>query len=394
MTIAFEYDEAGNRSRVLTLRSRGVHIWSDARVFIAADVPPNAIEPRARLMNAIIQGPNTRIGSESVIGTSGITVMENVQTGRGVELGAGTYSECVLLHRAKIRGFAEIRPGTVIEEEVEVGHNVGLKNTILTAAVVAGSCINFCDVFVSGGTSRQDHTEIGSGAVHFNFAPNRDKFGSLIGDVSGMLMRSTPVFIGGNSGIVAPAHIGFGEIVPAGTTVRRYVAKEDAAVIPAVCPPKRAFLGKLFLAVRFIGNLKAYAEWYARVRLAGSCNESEQILYRTVLRLIEKNLAWRQAELIQYLNRILNASDLDQRVHACTAKVINLCHSWDWEATVPEPPASFMHAYKNLRQTSTHIQTVQAMSSADANIAADWLKSVVNSILQPVIDAVDSIRAI
>ena len=51
---------------------------------------------------------------------------------------------------------------------------------------------------------------------------------------SGMLMRSGPVFIGGNSGIVAPAYIGFGEIVPAGTTVRSYVAKEDAAVIEAV----------------------------------------------------------------------------------------------------------------------------------------------------------------
>ena len=248
-----EYDEAGNKSRVLTLRSRGIHIWSDARVFVAADVPLDGIEAGATVMNAVIRGRDTRIGANSLIGTSGAAIMENVQTGRGVEIGAGTYSECVLLDRTKIRGFAEIRPGTVLEEGVGVGHNVGLKNTIFTAAVVAGSCINFCDVFVSGGTSCQNHTEIGSGAVHFNFAPTRDKFASLIGDVTGVLMRSAPVFIGGNSGIVAPAHIGFGKVVPAGMTVRGHDAvAEEPTLAPGFSGRKKIFFGKLFLAVRII----------------------------------------------------------------------------------------------------------------------------------------------
>src|SRR5204863_1943267 len=107
-----------------------------------------------------------------------------------------------------------------IEEEAEVAHNVGLKNTIFTVAVVAGSNINFCDAFVTGGTSRRDHSEIGSGAVHFNFSPQRDKFGSLFGHAIGVLLRSPGIFIGGNSGIVAPVSIGFGAVIPAGVIIR------------------------------------------------------------------------------------------------------------------------------------------------------------------------------
>jgi bifunctional N-acetylglucosamine-1-phosphate-uridyltransferase/glucosamine-1-phosphate-acetyltransferase GlmU-like protein len=77
----------------------------------------------------------------------------------------------VLLTGAEVRGFAEPRQGTVLEEESEVGHNVGLKNTGFTAGAVAGSLINFCDVLLTGGSSRNNHSEVGSGSVHFNFDP-------------------------------------------------------------------------------------------------------------------------------------------------------------------------------------------------------------------------------
>ena len=124
----------------------------------------------------------------------------------------------------RLESFAEFRQGTVLEEEAETGHNVALKNTVLTAGVVAGSLINFCDVLLTGGSSRNDHSEVGSGSVHFNFDPRGDKFGSLMGDTTGCLLRSRRIFVGGNSGVVAPVHLAFGVVVAAGSIVRKDVA--------------------------------------------------------------------------------------------------------------------------------------------------------------------------
>jgi UDP-N-acetylglucosamine/UDP-N-acetylgalactosamine diphosphorylase len=208
----WSYDEQGNRERVAALRRAGVVVWGAERVFIGPEVATDRIEPGAVLMNAVIRGPETAIGAQSKVGISGTSLLVNSQVGREVELGAGSYRNTTLFDRVKIRDFAEMRKGTVLEEEAEVGHNVGLKHTFFTVGVVAGSCINFCDVLVTGGSSRHDHSEIGSGAIHFNFDPHGDKFGSLIGDATGLLLRGRRIFIGGNGGVIAPVHIGFGAV--------------------------------------------------------------------------------------------------------------------------------------------------------------------------------------
>src|ERR1700694_1088139 len=143
-TVAF--DEEGNRARIIRLRDRGVNVWGSERVYISADVSLDRLEAGAILFNAVLRGEHTSIGRNSRIGTSGQAVITNSQIGADVELGAGVYADATVLDDAKTRGFAEIRSGSLIEEQVEIGHNVGLKNTILTSAVVAGSCINFCEI--------------------------------------------------------------------------------------------------------------------------------------------------------------------------------------------------------------------------------------------------------
>jgi len=345
---------------------------------VAADVPLDAIESGAILMNAIIRGSDTRIGAGSLIGTSGVALMENVRTGRGVELGAGSYSDCVFLDQVKIRGFAEIRANTVLEEQTELGHNVGLKNTIFTAAVVAGSGINFCDAFVTGGRSRQDHTEIGSGTVHFNFAPTRDKFASLIGDVTGLLLRSEPVFIGGNSGIVAPAFLKFGALVPAGTIVRRHFV--DASGASHLCGRQRAFFGKLSLAVEFIANLTAYAVWYGEVRLLGA-SPTESFLYRYVLRLVQRNLDLRRKELANFLGRAINDKNPDPIVAECAARTLRLAQREDSASSASTVPGQFARSYLNLRRELDHRQSIAALPNADTASAAKWLTGIVQDVI-------------
>lgn len=70
---------------------------------------------------------------------------------------------------------AHVRGGTILEEEANGAHTVGLKQTILMPFVTLGSLINFCDVLLAGGTSRTNHSEVGSSYIHFNFTPDGDK---------------------------------------------------------------------------------------------------------------------------------------------------------------------------------------------------------------------------
>jgi hypothetical protein len=376
------YDEDGNRRRIAALREKGVNIWSAERVFVSGDVPADAIEPGCTLMNAVISGPETMIGSDSQIGTSGTAVMENVKAGHGVELGAGKYSDCVLMDRVKVRGFAEIRRGTVLEEEAEAGHNVGLKNTIFTAAVVAGSNINFCDVLVTGGTSRSDHTEIGSGAVHFNFSPKRDKSASLIGDVTGVLGRSARVFVGGNTGIVAPVQIEFGAVVPAGSTVRR-----GAAEYPASASGERdrddTFTRNLFLGVTFVANLKALGAWYRHVRLC-TADPFEVRMCEGARQQIRQNFDVRRTELIRYLDRIAGDSGRPREIVKRAESACEISRQWDFDFPDQPPRTELVSEYRPLRRTRDHQQAVRALSGDSVSIAECWLRSMVENFRGPI----------
>src|SRR6266508_1399943 len=140
------FDDRGNRTRLAWLERNGVKVWGPERVYVSEEVRLDRISSGAVLMNATITGPNTFIGAKAQIGTSGLARIHEAQIGPSVILGAGAYENCVLLQGAKVRGFAELRPGTILEEEAETGHNVSLKNTVFTAGVVAGSLVNFCDV--------------------------------------------------------------------------------------------------------------------------------------------------------------------------------------------------------------------------------------------------------
>ena len=102
-------DEKDNRRRIGVLRSSGVNVSSPERVYVGPEVQLQLIQPEAMLVQGIIRGKHTVIGAGAFIGTSGTAVLQDVQVGRGVELGAGSYRGATLLDGAKVRGFAELR---------------------------------------------------------------------------------------------------------------------------------------------------------------------------------------------------------------------------------------------------------------------------------------------
>jgi hypothetical protein len=389
--------EGSNPMRVAHLSTRGVDVWGAHRVFIGEEVHLENIEPGAVLYDAVITGASTRIGAGSHIGISGPARIDDCQIGRDVEVGAGTYEGATLLDGAKVRGFAELRPGTLLEEEAEAAHSTAFKNTILTAGAVAGSLINFCDAFLSGGTSRADHSEIGSGVVHFNFDPRGDKWGSLFGDVRGVLLRSAPVFVGGQCGLVAPLHVDFGAVTAAGSVVRRDVGpdciKFDAAPSGVMGGFDREVyqgLNRKFLTTaQLVGTLWALDVWYERVRLPyadGRLTPLYEAARKQIRGHIEERVK-RIGKIISKLPRSLEKSK-DQvpadsggrnpRVEheLLLAKREDILAALETAPAIAEAPSEFVAEYAAARLNSTHVAAVQAISGDAAAQAETWLAAI------------------
>ena len=388
------YDEAGNRRRVSQLAERGVDVWGPERVYISPEVPLENIETGAILRNATLAGKDLRIGKGSRVGVSGHARLTSCQLGRDVEIGAGSYENATILDGAVIRGFAELRDGTLLEEQTVAAHNVAFKNTILTATVVTGSLINFCDLFMSGGISREDHSEVGSGAIHFNFDPRGDKWSSLLGDATGVLLRSAPIFIGGNSGMAGPLHVDFGAVVPAGTIARGNV---PADVIHFGQPPKRiegfdreiyAGLKRKFLATaKLAGNLWALDAWYRDVRLPYASGH-EKPLYQAARGRIQSHIQERASRIEKLTGKLARSIEKSStsgnadftRFHdehrlliRDAAKIRALLAS---EPQTAAPPPELLRSCEAARPAKSHIEAITSMDEAAALAASEWLRGI------------------
>ncbi len=249
-------------------------------VFISAEVDPMRIHlgaiihPGCRLSGADTSiGPNCEIGAESPV------TLRNCQLGKGVVIGGGFLDGTTMLDGASAGDGFHSRPGTLLEEFSSVAHTNGLKQTILMPYVTLGSLINFCDVLMAGGTGSNNHSEVGSSYIHFNFTPHQDKAtASLVGDVPhGVMLDKAPIFLGGQGGMVGPCRIAFGTVIAAGSVLRRSVLEENLLITGASDSsgmrarsynPTR--YGKIDGVVEnclvYLGNLLALKAWYAHVR--------------------------------------------------------------------------------------------------------------------------------
>ena len=84
-------------------------------------------------------------------------------------------------------------------------------------------------MFISGGSSNENHSEIGSSYVHFNYTPNQDKATpSMFGDSAGCFLRENPIFLGGQGGAVGPMKVGYGNVISAGSILRNNCLEEKS----------------------------------------------------------------------------------------------------------------------------------------------------------------------
>ena len=274
-------------SRLQTLIGRGVVVVDPRQTYVAPEVDPERVFPGSVLFpGARLCGARTLVGSRAQIGTEGPAVLRDAVVGAGAEVASGFLAESTLLPGAKAGANAHFRAGTLLEEEASTAHAVGLKQSILMYSVTLGSLINLCDALVSGGRSRAEHTEIGSGFIHFNFTPwgkRGDKATpTLIGNVTeGVFLDQERIFLGGMSGIVGPDSVGFGAMTVAGQVIRKPVpggtmhAEFGREFDRSFVPTEAAFSDKHLARVRarnleFIAQLYALKAWYSEIRLKRS----------------------------------------------------------------------------------------------------------------------------
>jgi len=261
------------------LLEKGVRFINPLTVTIGEEVDPNRISGEGVTIypGCRLHGKTTAILSGVTLGKEAPVVVEDCQLGPQVDLKGGYFKKTTFLSKANLGMGAHVREGCLLEEEANGAHTVGLKQTILFPFVTLGSLINFCDCLMAGGLSRRDHSEVGSSFIHFNYTPEGDKTtASLIGDVPrGVMLNQPPIFLGGQGGIVGPVRVGYGNVLAAGSVLRRDVPEDRRLVAQAIDRsvdrplPSRHYpaLSRVVVNnVLYLANLLALEQWYRHVR--------------------------------------------------------------------------------------------------------------------------------
>jgi bifunctional UDP-N-acetylglucosamine pyrophosphorylase / glucosamine-1-phosphate N-acetyltransferase len=394
--------------RVRDLLNRGVLIPCPHSVEVDNSLNPERIAPGVIIHTGCrISGTETSIGPGSEIGKEAPAVIEDCQLGHKVDLKGGYFSGATFLDGANMGSSAHVRPGTLLEEEAGGAHAVGFKQTIFLSFVTAGSLINFCDALMAGGTSRKNHSEIGSSFIHFNFTPHQDKAtASLVGDIPrGVFLDQPPIFLGGQGGLVGPARIAYGTITAAGTICRQDILEERQLFFgPPPVKESLPFASGIYRDIKrviannliFIGNLWAIKAWYQFVRMrsmpadiytrachAGALVQIESGLKERIKRL--KELAGKMPYSLKHA-RSETGNDLPPQIRAQQQGLID---RWpEMEAQLEAGPQRaiasanrdpFLKSWEQTDVSSGHINAVNSLSPAAREAGAAWLQEIVDS---------------
>ncbi len=267
------------KNNLKVLIDRGVEIPNPESVYISEDVNPERIsgDNVTIFTGCKIVGSKSLIMKNSQFGYESPVTIENTLVGANCQLKGGFFQDCVLAGNNTFGSGAHVRKGTILEEEANAAHTVGLKHSILFPFVTLGSLINFCDCFMAGGTSRKNHSEVGSSFIHFNYTPNQDKATeSMMGDIhQGVMLRSKPIFLGGQGGLVGPVRINYGCLTAAGSIIRKNELKQDRLLLGGsfkeMSFPRQDYIYKNIRNIfnnniYYIAGLISLKSWYKYVR--------------------------------------------------------------------------------------------------------------------------------
>ena len=380
--------------------------WASNGVFVGEDIDVSRIAEDVEIHPGCrIQGAETSIGPGCVIGAEAPATIDNCQLGRNVELKGGYFSGATFFDGANMGGGAHVRAGTILEEEANGAHTVGLKQTILMPFVTLGSLINFCDLLMAGGTSRSNHSEVGSSYIHFNYTPHQDKAtASLLGDVpQGVFLDKKPIFLGGQGGLVGPARIAYGAVIAAGGVCRIDVADENHLYIPAspasaIRPYETGVYRGIDRIVQnnlvYIGNLFALRAWYRHVRsvfmcrdafdtacLEGGLHNLDRALDERIKRLggLAKKMKYSFQCLEKQPDAPLDIISAQRRFHEAWGGMDLELKQADWREDVAAK-TTFLSAIGNMPVGNAYTEAIQSLAPESRTAGQVWLQSIVDAV--------------
>lgn len=164
--------------------------------------------------------PNTFVRGKTAIGA--FTVIEpncfisDSIIGESVHLKAGSYIEqTIIKNKASVGPYARLRPETTIGESAHVGNFVEMKKVNFGNKSKAGHLTYLGDADVG------EDVNIGCGTITCNYAADKKKYKTVIGD---------RVFVGSDSQLVAPVRVGHDALIASGTTVTKDVPEGALAL--------------------------------------------------------------------------------------------------------------------------------------------------------------------
>jgi bifunctional UDP-N-acetylglucosamine pyrophosphorylase / glucosamine-1-phosphate N-acetyltransferase len=203
-------DRAMRRRKCDELMSEGVTIMDPGSTFIDVDVQIGAdsvIYPSVQIYGASVIGEDVTVSSFSRI--------TNAQIGSRTTVLEGCIVDDSRIGEDVTMGpYARIRPGVVLENKVKVGNFVEIKKSTL------GTGSKAMHLAYIGDTTIGKNVNIGAGVITVNYDGSK-KYPTNIED---------DAFIGSDSQLIAPIHVGKGGFVAAGSTITEDVPAESLAI--------------------------------------------------------------------------------------------------------------------------------------------------------------------
>lgn len=393
----FDAPSKGHRSeqmiteKIKGLLRQGVKIQNPATVAIAPEIEDVRIANRGVVIHSgcRISGKHTWISAGAKIGAAGPAIIENCQIGPGVDLQSGFFKDSVFLAGSRCGPGSHVREGTILEEQASIAHTVGLKQTILFPFVTLGSLINFCDCLMAGGTSRKNHSEVGSSYIHFNFTPSQDKAtASLIGDVPrGVMLNQSPIFLGGQGGMVGPLRLNFGTTVAAGTILRKDELRPNRLIYGGAAkggniefrPGRSSGASRIIKNnLVYIGNLMALSQWYREIRKLFVSAEFPEAILEGLTLTVHRAIEERMRRLGELVEKKKDGDDmtLSAAWPVLEEKLMRQCDCLAENRTLDT--FKEIMASQISRKGKEYMVVLRALSLEEAGLGTTWLQGIVD----------------
>ena len=359
---------------------------------------------------------NTSIGKNSRIGTLGSVSLNNSFIGPGTILGSGSSEESVFLGKETfVNNFStgygfRTRKGSLYEEDASSAQNTDTKMTILFPWTTLGSNTNFCDILLSGGNSPNlgQFSEIGSGSIHFNFSPSGDKItSSLLGNViDGVFLNKKSIFIGGNNSLIGPINAEFGSSTAAGSKINNTIFEGlNFGSLQKIDFQERDFRilfnvsRNLNRQINYIGELCALKNWYKEIRINLIAEDKFTTrLYKSGMDLIIINIEEKIKQIFHCFYLLDKSVELLSSSRIKRNELIKQKHllsSWEkikiylesiirFELPCPENVTNKILELK--KKDITYTSLIQKLDYKTIEECKIWLKNCKNKSIKPIIE--------